>query len=333
MNGLNYGGSTNYEAGLQGAIDWFEGGGAIENATTTTYFLSDGMPNRAIDDSTGNEISLTAADAMQEILGADGSNDVQILQSYSDDVIGVGINITNEDIVNIELIDSDGQALNVPADKLVATMQETNPMFKFASVGDDVINGNDGNDIIFGDALNTDILSQTHGLLTGPGDGWEAFVQLELGQSIIQTNWNRGHSTSYIQNNAIQLAAESLNADGTGRLGGNDILNGGQGQDTIFGQEGDDFITGGDGIDYLYGGSGADTFNFDQLSERGDFIKDYNASEGDIIDLSDLLSDYDIGPGNINDFLSLIETSGFLIGHLIFNLLSFQIIPRSRVGL
>lgn len=310
MNSLSHGGATNYEAGLQGAINWLQNGDSIKNATTTTYFLSDGMPNRIINDATGGTVSVDASSAMQEILGSDGSDEVAILQNLSDEVIGVGINITDDNIFNIDLIDSDGASLNVPADKLVATLQDTNPMLNLASVGDDVINGLDGNDIIFGDALNTDALAVTHGLTTVSGDGWEVFSQLELAQSIINPLWNRRDTIQYINNNTHELAEEVIDSDGEGRIGGNDILNGGNGNDTIFGQEGNDLITGGNGSDILYGGSGEDTFNFDLISEIGDVIKDFNAVEGDVIDISDLLSDFDIGTENIEGFISLNEING-----------------------
>ncbi len=311
MNSLTHGGYTNYEAGLKSAVDWLENGDAIENATTTSYFLSDGFPNFAVDDATGNSQSAsgTPLSAMDHILGLDGTNEVEQLQSLSDEVIGVGISI-GDSISNIELIDSDGNALNVPADQLSAVMQETNPMTKLASVGDDVINGNAGNDIIFGDALNTDALAITHGLMTEQGDGWEVFVQLEAGQSTIDSGWNRADSTAYIRNNADELAVEVVTDEGVARIGGNDIIHGGDGDDLIFGQEGDDIISGGLGDDTLYGGSGADTFLFETLDDRFDTIKDFDASEGDALDLSDLLTAYDSTQHSIDDFVLLFEQNG-----------------------
>ena len=309
LNNLTHGGYTNYEAGLQSAVDWLQNGDAIENATTTSYFLSDGFPNFAINDAIGNAESTsgTSLSAIDHILGLDGSNEVVQLQSLSDEVIGVGISI-GDSISNIELIDSDGNALNVPADQLSTVLQETNPITKLASVGDDEINGNEGNDIIFGDALNTDALAAIHGLNTEQGDGWEVFVQLEAGQG---TNpyWNRSSTTAYIRNNAEELAVEIITNDGLTRIGGNDILNGGAGNDLIFGQEGDDIINGGYGTDILYGGSGADVFIFEAL-QNTDTIKDFNALEGDTLNLSDLLVTYNPAQDAINDFVFLLEENG-----------------------
>lgn len=312
MNGLKSGGMTNYEAGLQSAANWLQSGDAIENATTTTYFLSDGFPNYAIDDATGNYVyagGSSTLSAMDHILGLDGSDEVAQIQALSDEVIGVGINIGSS-ISNLQLIDSDGIALNVPADKLVAMMQETNPMTKFASLGDDVINGNDSNDIIFGDALYTDDLALTHGLTTTDGDGWLVFDQLESGLSIVNPDWDRADTLSYIANNAAALSEETMTAEGVTRIGGNDVLNGGAGNDLIFGQEGDDLIIGSAGNDILYGGSGADIFFYEALQDRIDVIKDFDVSEGDVLDLSELLTVYNPLQDSIDDFVFLFEQNG-----------------------
>ena len=65
---------------------------------------------------------------------------------------------------------------------------------------------------------------------------------------------------------------------------GDDILGGNAGSDTIFAGEGRDFIHGGFGFDQLVGGFGADRFF--HLGVRGhgtDWIQDYDASEGDVL--------------------------------------------------
>jgi len=305
-NSLTNGGFTNYEAGLQDAIDFLQSDNFNNNAMTTTYFLSDGQPNYAVDDN-GNFIDARNGplSAMEHILGADGSNEVELIQQLSDEVIGVGISITDNAIDNIDIIDSDGNALNVPADKLVATMKETNPLLKLAAVGDDVMQGNDGDDIMFGDALNTDILAEAHGLLTDAGAGWEVFAQLEAGLSSIQPNWSRADTRNYIAQNALELSQESTDENGDGRIGGHDILDGGNGNDLIFGQEGNDRITGGIGNDVLYGGSGDDVFVYNAFFESGDFIMDFG--ESDALDLSNLISDFDPLQDDINDYLLLTE--------------------------
>ena len=63
-----------------------------------------------------------------------------------------------------------------------------------------------------------------------------------------------------------------------------------QADDMIFGQEGNDIIVGGEGADVLHGGSGADTFVFDNVGHGVDTVSDFNAGEGDVINLSSVLS-------------------------------------------
>jgi serralysin len=86
-------------------------------------------------------------------------------------------------------------------------------------------------------------------------------------------------------------------------VGGNfaDMLYGDDGQDTILGGGGDDFmyggqnkdlLRGGQGQDNMWGGGGKDTFDFNAPSEtptgaaNRDIIRDFDASEKDIIDVS-----------------------------------------------
>ena len=116
--------------------------------------------------------------------------------------------------------------------------------------GDDQLSGGDGNDIIFGDVLNTDALAEANSLDLPAGSGWLVFQELEEDSSY---NWDRDDTLRYIRENSDDLSLES------GRTGGNDVIDGGAGDDLIYGQEGNDYIGGGDGNDILAGGSGNDT--------------------------------------------------------------------------
>ncbi|RBP61564.1 immunoglobulin-like domain-containing protein, partial [Brenneria salicis] len=76
---------------------------------------------------------------------------------------------------------------------------------------------------------------------------------------------------------------------------GNDELHGGSGNDQLFGGQGNDILLGGKGDNILTGGSGADTFKWQSGDTGHDVIKDFNASEGDRIDLSDLVGELEEG--------------------------------------
>ena len=318
VNGLSANGYTNYEDPLQDAITWLQsstGNAPIPGAETFTYFVSDGEPNRYMNNS-GNVTTGSADVVMQNITGTynpsgtsndDTVSEVAILQSLSTGgVIGVGIEVGSTTLARLDVIDSSGDALDVDdANDLDAALQGASPLNKLAAVGDDVITGDNGDDIIFGDSLYTDALADAHGLTTLDGAGWEVFAQLESSG----TGWTRQDTIDYIKTHSLELSQESLDDNGNPRAGGNDILNGGAGNDTIFGQEGDDVITGGLGADTLWGGSGGDTFVFHSLAEAGDIIKDFNAAEGDRLDLSDILTSYDPLTDALHNFVHTV-TSG-----------------------
>ncbi len=91
--------------------------------------------------------------------------------------------------------------------------------------------------------------------------------------------------------------------------GGDDILYGLDGDDIIYGGAGNDTIYGGTGADDLYGDGGADRFTFmleDAISAI-DNIYDFNTSEGDIIDISNVLYNYDPITDAISDFVTFTD--------------------------
>ena len=66
---------------------------------------------------------------------------------------------------------------------------------------------------------------------------------------------------------------------------GRDILRGGNGNDSISGEQGDDTLVGSLGNDLLTGGSGTDKFRFNSFNEGNDTITDFNATDGDKIEV------------------------------------------------
>ena len=78
--------------------------------------------------------------------------------------------------------------------------------------------------------------------------------------------------------------------DTLGGGSGDDALTGGHDDDILIGGNGNDELTGGGGTDQLTGGSGADRFVFDDVAgspaQAPDLVFDFNAVQGDQIDLS-----------------------------------------------
>ncbi len=305
-------GYTNYESPLEDANDWLESGEPLSgDAITTTYFISDGNPNRYVN-ADGDITSGGASTIMAEITGADGSNEVSTLQNLSDNVIAVGVNASDSVMSRLDVIDSDGDAINIddPSD-LSVVFEGTSPLNNLASVGDDVIEGGDGDDIIFGDSVNTDALADDHdGIDVADGSGWEVFDRLENAESSTDPDWSRDDTIEYIENNLDELAAESTDSAGDGRQGGDDTLIGGAGNDVIYGQEGNDVLYGGAGDDILIGGSGADTFMMEAIGQGVDVIRDFSADEGDVLDLAGLIQNYDSTQQAIDDFVFTREVNG-----------------------
>ncbi|EIN5958884.1 type I secretion C-terminal target domain-containing protein, partial [Vibrio cholerae] len=191
------------------------------------------------------------------------------------------------------------------ADQLKAVLVGSSTTNTPAEVGNDVLHGGAGNDILFGDAINTDHLPW--GMAGNPAkpadwiddkglDGLTQFLTLK-----------NGYAPSALElYEYIKANAKSLDVAGDTR-GGNDKLYGGLGDDILFGQGGDDELYGEDGNDILFGstgndiligglgddiltgGSGEDLFKWvaGDLDGGRDRITDFTIHQ-DKIDLSDL---------------------------------------------
>jgi len=94
----------------------------------------------------------------------------------------------------------------------------------------------------------------------------------------------------------MRLAGSAVFAtgnSGANELQGNAVANsiiGNAGNDTLFGAGGDDTLNGSAGNDVLFGGTGADAFTFSATgvsAANADTIMDFNAAEGDHLDLND----------------------------------------------
>lgn len=99
-----------------------------------------------------------------------------------------------------------------------------------------------------------------------------------------------------------------IGGDGNDTLNGgdgNDILEGGLGNDTLWGGDGDDVLMGYGGSDALWGEDGADVFGFlaEDVGNGVDTLHDFDISEEDVIDISDILTGYDPMVDALADFV------------------------------
>jgi len=130
------------------------------------------------------------------------------------------------------------------------------PNHVLAPLDNDLLLGNDGSDILFGDAINTDRLpwgiddnpAKPANLLDGSGlFALKQFLLLKNGSQPTDADLHKFISENH----------ETLDMHGDTR-GGNDWLRGGQGDDILYGQGGSDQLEGDDGNDILSGGTGND---------------------------------------------------------------------------
>ncbi|WP_188390231.1 cadherin-like domain-containing protein, partial [Pseudomonas fluvialis] len=191
--------------------------------------------------------------------------------------------------------EANGSSASV-ADTFSVTIAATTNTVTKASAATETLSGTTGNDLIRGYAGNDTINGgDGHDLIYGGAD---------------DDTLNGGAGNDQLFGG---VGADTLRGDA-----GNDFLDGGAGNDILNGGEGDDILRGGLGNDQLTGGTGADLFLWQRGDLGNDIIRDFNAAEGDRIDLRDLLQGEN--DGNILNYLTvntststlLISTSGVL---------------------
>jgi len=317
-------GYTNYEAGFASALDWFsDAANTLDNPDfNQTIFVSDGLPNRAFrGDSTTVGTPDTAQLALDHVLGNvdrpgtwkdDTVSEFHGLLGSFEGVAGsvnaIGINVDGSSLANLSQLDGDDADSIDEGEELEALLGNLSQGSKLAEVGGDVIVGAGGDDLIFGDALFTDLLAADEGVALPAGSGWSVIEALAGNGFFDQdpASTVEEEIIAFLRDPA-NIAAYDFGAEssgGGGRAGGNDLIDGGGGADLIFGQEGDDTIIGGTGDDTLFGGSGADSFTWGAETSAGeaDLVADFETGPGgDVLDLSALLSG--VGAGDDGDEL------------------------------
>jgi len=309
------GGFTNYEAALVGLQDWYlDQVSATDGFTNVAFFLTDGFPNRSLDDNgqvqgSGRflqaEALQEALDAIPDLLDQDGG-----ILSGDDKVLLNVIGTSNAQALTLDQFDttSGAQLVNLGDP---STLPDAF-VISGVDVGADALVGSDGNDIIFGDVADTDALAAAEGIDLPPASGFDVFEALEAGQSPSSPGWDRGDTLAYLRD---PTNWPDLAGDGRGE---GDTIDGGTGDDAIFGQGGNDSLTGGDGADsfvYTLAADEGDDEILDFSTAEGDVLSFVNVSDTDssgIIDIDDVLDSFvdGGGPGQVD---TLVLTSGTTI--------------------
>ncbi|WP_340119433.1 type I secretion C-terminal target domain-containing protein [Pelagibius sp. 7325] len=309
-------GETNYEAGFNAAYEWLSDPAATldDPDFNKTIFVSDGLPNNFY---TGNgttpNFTNDSQRALDHVLGQFDAVDNTKDDTFSeyDALLGnfkgvngtvdaIGINVDGQGVAVLSQVDQDDADSIVLGEQLADALDGLSQVTQLAAVGDDVIIGNAGGDLIFGDAVFTDILAGEEGVSLPLGAGWDVIEAL-IDDGTLTSN---AEIMALLRERAYEFGRESVNSEGVGREGGDDTISGGAGADIIFGQEGDDLIDGGAGEDVIIGGTGDDTMTggadedtfvwTDQfIAGETDTITDFNGVGGDRLDLSELLQGTD----------------------------------------
>jgi Ca2+-binding RTX toxin-like protein len=293
-------GFTNYEAALTDMRDWYLGQlAATDGFTNVAFFLTDGFPNRSLDDN--GEVQGTGLlfqqDALDEALAAipDVLDQSSGVFSGDDQILLNAIGTSNALESTLDQLDTTGGA------ELVDLGDPSTVPDAFAisgvNVGSDVISGGAGDDIIFGDVPNSDALALAEGIDLPLESGFAVFQALEAGQSPSSPGWGRGDTIAYLRDPANQS-----DLIGAGR-GEGDTIDAGAGNDLIFAQGGDDSLT---------GGTGADTFLYTLAADEGDDeILDFSTAEGDVLSFVNVTDTDASGTIGIEDVVdSFIDGGG-----------------------
>jgi Ca2+-binding RTX toxin-like protein len=144
-------------------------------------------------------------------------------------------------------------------------------------VGNDALNGGEGNDLLFGDSVS--LLAPM--MAISPGiSWWDSLVVRSAVKGILEDVVAVGQDKPFAESRFYPNHMHNDFGDGSqGVSGGNDTLRDGNGDDILFGQGGDDVLFGDAGNDWLIGGEGND------LLEKGsgrDKIRYGNDSSRDL---------------------------------------------------
>ena len=209
---------------------------------------------------------------------------------------------------------ADGASINLPSvNDIVGS--SSNDSALYGTADNDYIYGFSGNDILRGGA-GADVLDG--------GQGTDRVSYLDASEGLRaylgNTSKNTGDAVGDIYISIENLQGSRYNDvlvgdSGNNRIwghNGNDSIWAGNGNDILIGQNGDDRLFSGKGSDNLYGGNGADSFMFraTDINDGIDQIRDFDLSEGDVLNLSHVLEEYDPLVDAITDFVRITNNNG-----------------------
>jgi len=355
-------GGTNYQAAFEQSVNWFNAQNNqadTQEFESLTYFLTDGDPTFDYRTDNGNESG--PGNATSYTVLQNSVNAFQTLGAVSQvEAIGVGAGATEQylrfftttgDDVDTNSVYVQGfgdygwvdgdydyynwgagtvtaQAGDVDivnnADDLAAALEGGSELEELVESEQDIVQGGAGNDIIYGDVINTDHLewtNQSTGVEFNQGShdgmGYEGLVQY--------LKWGINDGDEPDSEQVIEYVRENWESliDLTRNEGPGNTIDGQEGDDIAIGGAGNDELVGGAGNDILTGGLGADVFRW-EFGNQGtesmpaeDVVQDFSegtytgSGEADQLDLADLLQGET--EENIADYLSVTQEADGLV--------------------
>ncbi|MEQ9696015.1 calcium-binding protein [Shimia sp. SDUM112013] len=233
------------------SYQWLRDGVAIPGATDATYVLGQDDVDSAI----SVRVSYTDGIGTQEALTS----------AATDPVEGSGLHLVGTQ--NADFLDGGA------GDDTIEGLAGNDRLRGFD--GDDSLLGGDGADTIVGGDGNDQIIGGTS------DNDLRDVVYGGVGNDSI----SGGHGNDELRGDAGNDTIEGgVGADTVIGGAGDDVLTGSGWSDLIFGGDGDDFVNGGWGHDRVNGGADADRFfHIGYQSHGSDWIQDYDAAEGDLL--------------------------------------------------
>ena len=314
-------GVTNYDDAFRDATDWF-GKVSSNGYHNVTYFLTDGQPTTygdtgetpwrgyvtqdAVNAALHSFKKLSVVSDVHAVGFAKGAKESML--DYYDNTVSDDHSITEGSLwyqtypspVYYSGAVGESQVVSNPS-QLDAALERGSTERVVNNVSSDTLTGGEGDDVLFGDSINTDHLSWTNGITgvaytSGSHDamGAKALTEYIKWTDNAGTDATDQQVANYVKNHWKDLLDNRAD-------GGDDTLNGGKGDDVLFGGAGNDTLT---------GGEGADQFVFLANSNNGnDVITDFQAGVDKVV-FADLVSPHDLQNAVWNDETHTLSFTG-----------------------